>query len=45
MEIIKRLSGLAEPPSGRMLVGDLRTMAFRNMQLRRDPQCRVCGKS
>jgi molybdopterin-synthase adenylyltransferase len=44
MEIIKLLSGLAEPPSGRMLIGDLRTMEFRNMQLRRDPQCRVCGK-
>lgn len=45
MEIIKLLTGLAEPASGRMLIGDLRTMEFRNMQLRRDPQCRVCGKS
>jgi len=45
MEIIKLLSGLGEPPRGRMLVGDLRTMEFRNVQLRRDPQCAVCGKS
>src|SRR5262245_25476792 len=45
MEIIKLLSGVGEPPGGRMLVGDLRTMKFRNVQLRRDLQCAVCGKS
>ncbi len=42
LEIIKLLSGLGEPTCGRMLVGDLRTMAFRTVQLRRDPQCAVC---
>jgi molybdopterin-synthase adenylyltransferase len=44
MEIIKLLSGLGERPRGRMLVGDLRTMEFRNVQLRRNPECAVCGK-
>ncbi len=43
MEIIKILTGLGEPPSGKMLVGDLRTLIFRTVQLRRDPQCPVCG--
>ena len=43
MEIIKILSGLGEAPSGQMLVGDLRTMTFRTVQLRRDPDCAVCG--
>jgi molybdopterin-synthase adenylyltransferase len=43
MEIIKILSGLGEPPSGRMLIGDLRTLAFRTVLLRRDPQCAECG--
>jgi len=42
MEIVKILSGL-EPPRGRMLIGDLRSMEFRTVQLRRDPQCAVCG--
>jgi molybdopterin/thiamine biosynthesis adenylyltransferase len=42
MEIVKILSGL-EPAAGRMLIGDLRTMEFRTVQLRRDPRCAVCG--
>lgn len=44
-EIIKILSGLGEPPAGRMLIGDLRTMTFRSVQLRRDPDCAVCAAS
>lgn len=43
MELIKMLSGHGEPPNGRMLIGDLRTMSFRSVQLRRNPQCAVCG--
>jgi molybdopterin/thiamine biosynthesis adenylyltransferase len=42
-EIIKLLSGLGEAPSGKMLVGDLREMSFRTIQLRRNPRCAVCG--
>lgn len=44
MEIVKILSGLGDAPRGRMLVGDLRTLQFRTMQLRRDSACSVCGK-
>ena len=43
LEIVKILSGLGEPPDGRMLVGDLRTMMFRSVQLRRDAHCPVCA--
>lgn len=45
MEIIKILTGLGEPPSGRMLVGDLRSLAFRTVQLRRNPECPACGQA
>jgi bacteriocin biosynthesis cyclodehydratase domain-containing protein len=43
MEIIKVLAGLGTPLAGRMLIGDLGTMAFRTVQLRRRPDCPVCG--
>ncbi|MCI0680657.1 MAG: HesA/MoeB/ThiF family protein [Gemmataceae bacterium] len=36
--------GLGEALRGRMLIGDLRTLKFRTMQLRRDPKCAVCAK-
>jgi len=38
-EIIKLITGLGTPSIGRMITGDLRTMAFRNYQLRPDPGC------
>jgi molybdopterin/thiamine biosynthesis adenylyltransferase len=44
MEIVKILSGVGGAPTGRMLVGDLRTPEFRTMQLRRDPKCAVCAR-
>lgn len=43
MEAIKVLTGLGEPLLGKLLVGDLRTMSFRTLALKRDPHCRVCG--
>jgi molybdopterin/thiamine biosynthesis adenylyltransferase len=43
MEIIKLLAGFGEPLAGRMLLGDLRSMQFRTVQLRRRPDCAVCG--
>lgn len=43
MEAIKLLAGLGEPLLGQLLMADLRAMTFRRVQLRRDPQCRVCG--
>jgi molybdopterin/thiamine biosynthesis adenylyltransferase len=43
MEVIKVLAGLGAPLAGRMLIGDLGTMAFRTVQLRRRADCAVCG--
>ena len=43
MEAIKVLSGLGEPLAGRLLVGDLRSMEFRTVRLRRDPACPECA--
>ncbi len=45
MEAIKLLAGFGEPLVGRMLVADLRDMAFRVVQLRRDPACSVCASA
>jgi molybdopterin/thiamine biosynthesis adenylyltransferase len=42
MEVIKVLAGLGTPLAGRMLIGDLGTMAFRTVQLRRRADCAVC---
>jgi molybdopterin/thiamine biosynthesis adenylyltransferase len=43
MEAIKLLTGIGTPLAGRMLIGDLATMTFRTVNLRRRPDCRVCG--
>jgi molybdopterin/thiamine biosynthesis adenylyltransferase len=43
MEAIKVLSGLGEPLAGRLLVGDLRSVEFRTIRLRRDPSCPECA--
>ena len=43
IEAIKVLAGLGEPLRGRLLVVDLRTMSFRTIKTRRDPQCGVCS--
>ena len=37
------LSGLGEPLWNRLLVYDLRTVRFRTLNLRRNPECAVCG--
>jgi len=37
------VAGVGQPLAGRMVVCDLRSMAFRVMTVRRDPACLVCG--
>lgn len=44
VEAIKVLTGIGDPLADRMLVCDLRSMAFRTVKLRRDPACRVCSR-
>lgn len=42
MEVIKIITGLGTPLAGQLLLGDLRTMAFRRVKLQRRPDCSVC---
>ena len=43
MEAIKLLAGFGEPLLDRLLTFDLREMAFRQIPIRRNPACPVCG--
>jgi adenylyltransferase/sulfurtransferase len=42
-EAIKLILGVGRPLIGRLLLYDAFTMAFRELKLRRDPECPVCG--
>lgn len=44
METIKVLTSYGQPSSGRLLIYDAKAMQFREMALRRDPHCEICGK-
>ncbi len=43
LEVIKLLTGVGESLDHQMLLGDLASMAFRKIHLKRDPSCGVCG--
>jgi len=43
METIKLLLGIGEPMIGRLLMFDALRMQFRELRLRRDPECPACG--
>ena len=43
-EAIKLLLGIGEPLIGRLLTYDALGMRFRELKLRRDPKCPVCGE-
>jgi adenylyltransferase/sulfurtransferase len=43
-ETIKLLLGIGEPLIGRLLLYDALEMRFRELRLRKDPQCPVCGE-
>ena len=44
-EAIKVLLGIGEPLIGRLLTYDALGMRFREVRLRRDPNCPVCGQN
>jgi molybdopterin/thiamine biosynthesis adenylyltransferase/rhodanese-related sulfurtransferase len=44
-EALKLLLGAGEPLIGRLLLFDALAMKFREMRLRRDPACPVCGEN
>jgi adenylyltransferase/sulfurtransferase len=43
LETLKLLAGFGEPLVGRLLLVDALTSRFRELRVRRDPQCPVCG--
>jgi len=43
MEAIKLILGIGEPLIGRFLIFDALRMKFRELRLRKDPDCPVCG--
>jgi adenylyltransferase/sulfurtransferase len=43
-EVIKLLTGIGEPLIGRLLLYDALHMDFRQLKLRRNPQCPVCSE-
>ncbi|MFM7597932.1 MAG: adenylyltransferase/sulfurtransferase MoeZ [Actinomycetota bacterium] len=44
-EAIKLLTGIGDPLLGRLLVYDALEMTFREVRIRKDPNCAVCGPS
>jgi adenylyltransferase/sulfurtransferase len=44
-EAIKVLTGLGEPLFGRLLLLDAAAMQWRQVRLRADPACPICGPS
>ena len=44
-EAVKLLIGIGEPLVGRLLTYDALGMRFREVRLRRDPQCPLCGNA
>jgi adenylyltransferase/sulfurtransferase len=43
-EVIKLIAGIGEPLIGRLLLYDALGMRFREMKVRRNPDCPVCGE-
>ena len=44
-ETVKLILGIGEPLIGRLLTYDALGMRFREVKLRRDPKCPLCGTS
>jgi adenylyltransferase/sulfurtransferase len=43
-EAIKLITGIGDPLAGRLMVYDALEMTYRTVQVRKDPECPVCGK-
>jgi len=44
-EAIKVLTGIGEPLVGRLMIYDALEMTYRQVKVRKDPECAVCGKN
>jgi adenylyltransferase/sulfurtransferase len=44
-EAIKVIAGIGDPLVGRLMIYDALEMTYRSVQVRKDPECPVCGKN
>ncbi|MGH3328433.1 MAG: adenylyltransferase/sulfurtransferase MoeZ [Streptomycetales bacterium] len=44
-EAIKVLAGIGDPLVGRLMIYDALEMTYRTVNVRRDPECAICGKN
>jgi len=44
-EAIKLLTGIGEPLVGRLMIYDALEMTYREVKIRKDPECPICGKN
>jgi len=44
-EAIKIITGIGEPLVGRLMIYDALEMSYRTVQVKKDPECPVCGKN
>ena len=44
-EAIKLITGIGEPLVGRLMIYDALDMTYRQVKVRKDPECPVCGKN
>jgi len=44
-EAVKLITGVGDPMIGRLLVYDAVELRFRELKVRKDPECPVCGKN
>ena len=44
-EAIKLLTGVGEPLVGRLMIYDALEMTYREVRIRKDPECPICGKN
>jgi adenylyltransferase/sulfurtransferase len=44
-EAIKLLTGIGDPLVGRLMIYDALEMTYRQVKIRKDPECAVCGKN
>ncbi len=44
-EAIKLLTGIGEPLVGRLMIYDALDMTYREVKVRKDPECPICGKN
>jgi len=44
-EAIKLLAGIGDPLVGRLMIYDALEMTYRQVKVRKDPECAVCGKN